>query len=192
MDLSSSQSELREAYVHAGPGTFISGIVWLAAAITGAYSNVSTGFTVLFFGGMLIFPASKMVILLCFRRKPESKSNPGSLIVIETIFPMIGGLFAAWLILPYRPEFVFSISAIAVGAHYFGFRTAYGDWTFWMLGFIMCSIGIASILFSIPAREMVSFVIAGIEIAFGFWFLFVDYTKKSFHSTKDQPTELVG
>lgn len=169
----------------------ISGIVWLAAGITEAYSNVSTGFAVLFFGGMLIFPAAKIVVLTCFHRQPESKQNPGGLIVVETIFPMIGGLFAAWLLLPHRPEFVFSVAAIAVGAHYFGFRTAYGDWTYWVLGTIMCSIGVGSILFSMPPSGIVPFAIAAIEIAFGCWFIFVDYTRKTSNSSKEPPADLV-
>jgi hypothetical protein len=191
MEIAEAQSELRNAYVHGGPGTLISGIVWLVAAITELNTNVATGFIVLFFGGMFIFPAAKLVVQGLFRRQPESKQNPGGLTVVETLFPMISGLFTAWLILPDHPEFVFSIAAISVGAHYFGFRTAYGDWTFWGLGATMCTIGLTSILFAIPPRAMVAFAIAGTEVAFGFWLLFVDYQKQASRSTSDQSTRTV-
>lgn len=175
MEITAAQTELRNAYAHGGPGTLISGLVWLAAATTQLYAGTPTGFAVLFFGGMFIFPATKLVLNLCFRRPSESRENHGGLVVIETVFPMIGGLFAAWLLLPHRPEFVFAVSAIAVGAHYFGFRTAYGSWNFWILGAIMCSVGVTAILFAIPPREMVAFAIAAIELAFGCWFLWTDF-----------------
>jgi hypothetical protein len=103
---------------------------------------------------------------------------------------MIGGLFAAWLFLPEHPDYVFPIAAFSVGAHYFGFRTAYGDWTFWILGAVMCLTGIASLLYAVPPRNMVSMTIAGIEIAFGFWFLIVDFKKQSSQPASDNPSHM--
>ena len=87
---------------------------------------------------------------------------------------MIGGLFAAWLLLPGRPEFVFSVSAIAVGTHYFGFRTAYGDWTYWVFGAVLCMIGISSIALAIPSSSLVPFIVAIVEIVFGIWLILAD------------------
>ena len=48
-----------------------------------------------------------------FRRAAASKGNPGGMTIVETIFPMIGGLLAAWLFIPHRPDFVFPIAASA-------------------------------------------------------------------------------
>tara|TARA_Y100000817_G_scaffold86240_1_gene66945 strand:- start:180 stop:737 length:558 start_codon:yes stop_codon:yes gene_type:complete len=174
MSLNSHQQELRHAYVRGGPGAIISGGVWFAAALTAMYSSISDGFFLLFFAGMFIFPVSKLALKLVFQRGPESKSNPGSLICLETVFPMVGGLFAAWLLLPYRPEFVFSASAIAVGTHYFGFRTAYGDWTYWVFGAVLCTIGLSSIALAIPSSSLVPFIVAIVEIVFGTWLILAD------------------
>ena len=56
------QADLRRAYVNGGPGAIISGIVWLAAGMTAKLNtDIATGFYVLFFGGMLIFPISKLL-----------------------------------------------------------------------------------------------------------------------------------
>ena len=145
-----------------------------SAALTAMYSSISDGFFLLFFAGMFIFPVSKLALKLVFQRAPESKSNPGSLICLETVFPMVGGLFAAWLLLPYRPEFVFSASAIAVGTHYFGFRTAYGDWTYWVFGAVLCTIGLSSIALAIPSSSLVPFIVAIVEIVFGTWLILAD------------------
>ena len=174
MNLESYQKELRHAYVRGGPGAITSGGVWLAAGLTAMYSSISNGFMLLFFAGIFIFPVSKLALKLFFERAPESKSNPGSLIALETVFPMIGGLFAAWLLLPYRPDLVFSVSAIAVGTHYFGFRSAYGDWTYWVLGTSLSMIGIFSIVLAIPSPNLVPFIVAIVEIMFGVWLIRAD------------------
>ena len=174
MNAEKYQKELREAYVRGGPGAIVSGLVWLTAGLLMTFYGVATGFAVLFFGGMLIFPLSKLVLGIFYRRASESKGNPGGLIVIETVFPMIGGLFAAWLLLPHRPEYVFPIAAIAVGAHYFGFRTAYGDWTYWVLGAVICLLGALSIISGIPPSTTLPYIVAVVEILFGIWFVGVD------------------
>jgi hypothetical protein len=169
VEIESAQSELRRAYLRGGPGAIVSGLVWCVSGIVASRSGVSAGFAVLFFGGMLIFPIATLIVRGFLGRKPVSKKNPGGVTVIETIVPMITGLMAAWLLMPYRPEFVFPISAIAVGAHYFGFRTAYGDWTNWVLGGTMCMVGLGSIFVGTPSPHLVPYLIAAIETAFGSW-----------------------
>ncbi len=179
LDISTAQAELRRAFMHGGPGTIVSGFVWLAGGIVASSAGIATGFAVLFFGGMFIFPITEFIVRGILRREAASKANPGGLTVIETIFPMIGGLLAAWLLLPHRPDLVFPMAAIAVGAHYFGFRTAYGDWTFWVLGAFLCLVGIANIFFGFPPSSVVPYVIAGIELAFGVWLLWVSNLQQS-------------
>jgi hypothetical protein len=170
LDISTAQAEMRRAYLRGGPGAIVSGVVWLAAGFAASASSVPIGFAVLFFGGMLIFPAATFILQVILRRDPVSKNNPGAWTVIETIFPMIGGLLAAWLLMPYRSECVFPMAAIAVGTHYFGFRTAYGDWTNWVLGGIICIVGTASMFSGSPDANLVPYMIAAIEIVFGCWF----------------------
>ncbi len=185
MDIAAAQSELRRAYLRGGPGALVSGLVWLVAGVTATASGVPIGFAVLFFGGMLIFPVATLIVRVFLRRESVRKENPGGLTVIETIFPMIGGLLAAWLLMPSHPELVFPMAAIAVGAHYFGFRTTYGDWTNWVLGGIMCSFGIASIFYGMPTSNIVPYAIACIEIAFGCWFTWISISKERLNSSAD-------
>lgn len=101
MKLATAQAELRNSYVHGGPGAIVSGIIWLVAGVVSFYLGVPVGFAVLFFGGMLIFPISNAIVRLLLKRSPPSQSNPGGRIVFETVFPMIGCLFAAWLLMPH-------------------------------------------------------------------------------------------
>lgn len=179
MDIAIAQTELRRAYLRGGPGAIVSGVVWLAAGITAARHGVPAGFAVLFLGGMLIFPVATFIVRVLFRRDPLSKENPGGLTVIETIVPMMAGLLAAWLLMPYRADFVFPMAAIAVGAHYFGFRTAYGDRTNWVLGGVMCFVGVGSIFSGMPTGAATPYVIAAIEIVFGCWLTWTSISKEN-------------
>lgn len=147
----------------------VSGLVWLAAAISTTVSGVPTGFAVLFFGGMAIFPIGTLVVRALFGRNPPSPDNPGGRTVIETVFPMLGGFLAAWILLPHRPDLVFPLAAIAVGAHYFGFRTAYGDVLYWGLAVVVCGVGLGTIFVGVPDGATVPYVVAAVEVVFGLW-----------------------
>jgi len=169
MDIIAAQAELRASYLNGGPGAVVSGIVWLAAAVSATTWGTPTGFVVLFFGGMTIFPLGRLVVRTLFRRDPPSRGNPGGRTVIETVIPMIGGFLAAWILLPFRPDLVFPLAAIAVGAHYFGFRTAYGDAAYWGLATVVCGVGLGAIFVQVPSGVTVPYVIAAIEAIFGLW-----------------------
>jgi hypothetical protein len=123
MVISDAQLDLRRAYVGGGPGVMVSGLIWLAATYIQHAQGIGTGFAALFFGGMLIFPGTKLVCRTMFHRENESSSNPFGMTVLESTIAMIGGLFAAWLFLSSQPALVFPLAAIAVGTHYFVFKT---------------------------------------------------------------------
>ena len=165
--IAEAQSDLRQTYLRGGPGTMVSGVVWLWAGIAAYTRGVRAGFLLLYCGGVLIFPLSQLILRGLLRHPPLRPGNLGARIVGETVAPMIGALLGAWLLIPYRPELVFPLAAIAVGAHYFAFRSAYGDRTFWLLGAILCGIGIVPIfLFPTPAPT-VAFAVSGAELLIG-------------------------
>jgi hypothetical protein len=167
MDVKQAQAQLRRAYTDGGPGVVVSGLVWLAAAFVERQSGVETAFAVLFFGGMLIFPLALLVNRAILKRPSESKANPFGKLVLEGTIAMIGGLIAAWLFLPYKPEWVIPLAAIAVGTHYFAFRTAYGIAAFWLLAAAVTAIGALAIFTSAVPGGIVAFAIAAIELVFG-------------------------
>lgn len=167
MQLREAQEDLRGAYVDGGPGTMISGLVWIAAALAQARAGVGTGFAVLFFGGMSIFPLSLLVNRVLLRRASESPENPFGRLVLESTVAMIAGLFAAWLFLRHDPALVMPLAALAVGAHYFAFRTAYGLSSFWALGAVIVAMGVAAV-YGVPllAGSLVA-AVGLVEITFG-------------------------
>lgn len=171
MNLKTAQAEARFTYSRGGFGAIVSGIIWLIVAIIASKQGINTAFIVLFFGGMFIFPLSVLLLKLFYKRSMLPKGHPSGQIVGETVFPMIGFLFVAWLFIPYKPEWVLSIAAIGVGTHYFGFRSAYGDFSYWVLGGIVTAVGFVSIVFKQPSHELVPYIVAAIEIIFGIWFI---------------------
>ena len=148
MLISDAQQDLRRAYVGGGPGVIISALVWLVATITQVAMGTDAAFATLFFGGMLIYPCAKLVSSAVFRREKEASGNPFGMTVLESTIAMIGGLFAAWLFLGSKSELVFPLAAIAVGTHYFIFKTVYGDRSFWLLAASITAIGVGDIFVS--------------------------------------------
>jgi hypothetical protein len=166
MTLDDAQHDLRRAYVGGGPGVFVSGLVWLAAGLAERSQGAGPAFAVLFLGGMLIFPASALACRLLFGRAKEAPDNKLGRTALESTIAMLGGLFAAWLFLPFRPEYVFPLAAIAVGTHYAVFKTVYGDSLFWLLGALITVVGFAGIygVVALPGGPILA--VAAIELGF--------------------------
>ena len=166
MTIDEAQRELRRAYVGGGPGAFTSGLIWAGAAFVGQSQSVAQTFAVLFFGGMLIFPISTLICRVIFRRPKESAQNSLGMTALESTIAMIGGFFAAWLLLPFKPELVLPLAAIAVGTHYFSFKTVYGDPLYWALAALLTAVGFVQIyLHALPGGVMPA--VAVIELLFG-------------------------
>lgn len=167
MDIREAQTDLRRAYLDAGPGTLISGLVWIAAAIALARNGIGTGFVVLFFGGMLIYPLSLVANRVLLRRPAESPANPFGTLVLESTIAMIAAFLPAWLFLDSAPALVMPLAALAVGAHYFAFRTAYGLSIFWVLGGVLMAMSVAAIYRFWPFPDAFVLAVGVVEILFG-------------------------
>ncbi len=167
MQIMDAQADLRRAYTDGGPGVVISGLVWLVAAYVESTSGVATGFAVLFFGGMLIFPLALSINRGLLRRAAETKGNPGGPLVLESTITMIAGLVAAWLFVDFKPEWVMPLAAIMVGTHYFAFRTAYGMNDFYALAAIVTLIGAAGIFLFAPVPMDVAWCVGTVEVVSG-------------------------
>ncbi|WP_431870349.1 DUF7010 family protein [Allosphingosinicella sp.] len=166
MNVSDAQRDLRRAFVGGGPGVFVSALVWFAAAAVEHSEGIGRAFAVLFFGGMLILPLATIASRLLFRREKEASGNPLGATALESTIAMIGGLFAAWLFLPFQPTYVFPLAAIAVGTHYAVFKTVYGDALFWVLGGLITATGILGIFKVVPIPGGPILAVGAIELLF--------------------------
>lgn len=167
MTIEEAQRDLRRAYVGGGPGAAVSGLLWLAAAGVEAARGTEAAFTTLFFGGMAIFPVATLLCRRVFGRAAEVAGNPMGRIALESTVAMIGGLLAAWLLMPHRPDQVFALAAVAVGTHYAAFRSAYGDALFWVLAAAITGAACLALFAAAPVPGGVILWVAAIELAFG-------------------------
>lgn len=167
MNISEAQADVRRSFVGGGPGVVVSGFVWASAATATAQSGVAVGFALLFFGGMLIFPLSLLASRGLFRRAGTQPKNGLIPIALESTAAMIAGLFAAYLLLGPSPDLVMPVAAIAVGTHYFAFRTLYGDVTFLILGGMIAALGLNAIFDWAALPGGLLWQVAGVELAFG-------------------------
>ena len=145
MTITEAQRDIGRAFVGGGPGVFVSAMIWFTAAYVEATQGIRPAFILLFFGGMLIFPLSLLAARFLFGRAKEATDNPLGMVALESTIAMIGGLFAAWLMLRFEPDYVFPLAAIAVGTHYAVFKTVYGDRMFWLLGALITAVGLVEI-----------------------------------------------
>src|SRR3546814_12332872 len=99
---------------------------------------------------MLILPLATIASRPLFRREKEASGNPLGATALESTIAMIGGLFAAWLFLPFQPTYVFPLAAIAVSTHYAVFKTVYGDALLRVLWGLIPATGILGIFTVVP------------------------------------------
>jgi hypothetical protein len=166
MQIDEAQQDFRRAYVGGAPGVLVSGLVWLAAAITAQSQGVGRGFAVLFIGGMIIHPISTFLCRTLFGRAKEAAGNPLAGAALESTIAMIGGLVAAYLMIPLRAEYVFAIAAIAAGTRYALFRTIYDDRLYWLLTVLMSGVGLLVIVSGAPLPVSPALAVGGIEVVF--------------------------
>ena len=171
MTVAAAQADQRRAYANGGPGTAISGAIWVVAGLVYARTDLATGFAALFFGGFLIYPLTLLVTRAILRLPAEEKGNPLIKIVPESTIPMVAMLGAAWLLLDGMPQAVMPVAVVAVGTHYFPFQSAYGLRVFWLLAAITTALGCASLFAGIPSGPRLLFAMGAIEIAFGFYLM---------------------
>lgn len=154
MDINAAQTDMRNAYANGAPGVAASALVWLAAAGVMNSQGVGAAFTVLFFGGIGIYPLSLLIARLILRCPPMQADNPLGRLALEGTAMLFVGLGLAWLILGPMPNLSFPAVALAIGARYLSFATLYDERLYWGLGLAIIMAAAASIVGVMPADRI--------------------------------------
>lgn len=149
------QREMRWAYRGASYGQCASGLVWGAAAGVATLGYVRAAVWVLVFGGMMIYPATLLLMRLDGRHVPSARSNPLQRLGAQVALVLPLGMP---VLLPIvgrgRIEAVFPAMLVLVGAHYLPFVFLYGMRAFLLLcavlvmGGTVFLLGVGSVGFS--------------------------------------------
>lgn len=141
MTIAEAQADVRRIYRGGYSGPLVSAVIWAAA--NAVYQLVSPGaaMVALFFGGMLIFPLSAVILKTTTGTSSLPKGHPSTGLAMQSAFTVPPGLLVAIAVGAYEPELFFPAALIIVGAHYFVFVSLYGMTIFAVLGGVMVALG---------------------------------------------------
>lgn len=141
MHIIDAQREMRSAFLGGFAGQLVSGLIWLGASAISLWVAPLYGMAVLFFGSMLIFPLTQLIVRWMGRPGKTSPGNGlwplGSQIAftVPLNFLLVG---AATL---YRETWFFPAAMIVIGSHYLPFITLYGMRMFGLLAAVLVAGG---------------------------------------------------
>jgi len=160
-----AQADMRRSYLSGAPGVFVSGLVWLVAAIVAALHSESAAVLALLFGGAAIHPLAVAMIRLLGGTGKHSAGNALGGLAAEGTFWLVAGCAIAYAIHVLRIEWFFPAMLLIIGGRYLTFQTLYGLRGYWVCGGLLCIAGLALALARAPA-VVGAFTGACIELGF--------------------------
>jgi hypothetical protein len=168
MLIQQAQADMRHAYFGGATGVTISGIAWLAAALTAYLASPRGAIAALFIGGMFIHPAAMLLSRLLGRPGAHTKGNPLAPLALEGTVWLLLAIAVAFLASMHRPEFFFIAMLLTIGGRYFTFATIYGLKLYWICGATLAAAGFA--LAALGADTAVIALTGGVlELTFAAW-----------------------
>lgn len=155
MTIAQAQADVRRIYRGGYSGPLVSAIIWAVANTAYFLVSPAAAMVALFFGGMLIFPLSALILRVSTGGGALPKGHPSTALAMQSAFTVPLGLLVAIALGTYAPELFFPASLIIVGAHYLVFMTLYGMKVFAVLGGALVMSGTVAI-FWVPGIGVVS------------------------------------
>lgn len=150
-----AQADVRGVYRGGFSGSVVSALLWFAAAAVDQWGSHGLAMAVLFFGGMLIFPLSTLLLKMMGGAAMLPKGHPAISLAMQSAFTVPLGLLVALALGSVEPDLFFPAALIIVGAHYLTFISLYGMWMYGALAAVLVGFG-ALVLFWLPALRGVS------------------------------------
>ncbi len=158
------QSEMRLAHWDGAPGVFVSGVVWVSAAVVCHLMGINQAVWALLIGGALIHPITLMFTKLLGRSAKTDKANAlNQLAMASTIWLILCCAMAYGLFL-LKQELFFPVMMATIGCRYLIFASVFGRGIFWVLGGSL--IVAANMIFFSGAVPLIGAAVGGlIELA---------------------------
>ncbi|MGV8969956.1 MAG: DUF7010 family protein [Microbacteriaceae bacterium] len=147
MTIAEAQADVRRIYRGGYTGPLISAIIWAAANTLYFAVSPSVAMATLFFGGMLIFPLSALILKVMTGTSGLPTGHPSIGLAMQSAFTVPLGLLVAIALGSYAPELFFPASLIIVGAHYLTFMSLYGMKTYAVIAGLLVVLGITAMFF---------------------------------------------
>lgn len=155
MDVQQAQRDVRRVYRGGFSGPLVSALIWAAASAASQWGSAGAAMAVLFFGGMLIFPLSSLVLMAMGAPAFLPKGHPSISLAMQSAFTVPIGLLVAIALGAVEPALFLPASLIIVGAHYLTFISLYGMRSYGVLAGVLVAIGAVAI-FAAPELRALS------------------------------------
>jgi hypothetical protein len=142
MNVTEAQREVRTIYVGGFHGQLVSGAIWLVSGAFTTWMSQRAGILTLVFGGMFIFPLTRLLLRASGRPASLASDNPLRELAMEIAFlvPLLLPLVGAATL--HRAAWFYPAMMMVVGAHYLPFSFLYGMRQFIALSGILLSAGL--------------------------------------------------
>lgn len=140
--IAGAQREMRSAYYGGAPGMLTSAIVWLTSGIVSVVMSPDRAVWALFIGGMLIHPASRLLLKALGRSGKHHPGNPLGSLALATTLWMILVLPLAYGVSRLRIEWFFPAMLFIIGGRYLTFSTLFGTRIYWFCGAVLALTGL--------------------------------------------------
>ena len=130
MDITDAQRDVRTTFVGGFAGQLVSSAIWFASAALATWHSQRSAIYALVFGGMLIFPATLLLLRSMGRPGGLPKGHPMNALGMQVAFIVPASLPVVAGATLYRHNWFYPACMIIVGAHYFPFIFMYGMWQF--------------------------------------------------------------
>lgn len=155
MQVEQAQADVRRVHRGGFSGPLVSAVIWFAAAATYQWGSPGAAMTVLFLGGILIFPLTVLVLKIMGGPAGLPKGHPSTSLAIQSAATVPLGLLVAIHLGALAPALFFPAALILVGAHYLTFISLYGMPLYRALAGALVAIG-AVALFAFPELREIS------------------------------------
>lgn len=166
--ISSSQREMRSAFLGGFAGQLVSGLIWLGASAVSVIFSQNIGMAFLFLGSMGIFPLTQFVLRLMGRPAKVPEGNGLWALGSQVAFTVPINFLLVGAIILYRPLWFFPAAMIVVGTHYLPFITLYGMKLFGVLAALLILSGTGLALYGPAMFSLGGWLTGVLLIVFAF------------------------
>ena len=168
MPIAEAQADVRRLYSGGFQGQLVSAVIWLSAAAAAQWVSTTSAVVVLFLGGTLIFPLTRLAIRLTGRPASLPPGHPMAPLAMQIAFTVPIGLVVVVALLSGHGELFFPASMVVVGAHYLPFVFLYGMRLFAYLAAALVVPGVLLLLWVPAPVPLAGWLTAAILVVFAF------------------------
>jgi hypothetical protein len=166
MIIAEAQREMRRAFKGGFVGQLVAGVIWMLSAAISTWVNARYGMAVLFFGSMLLFPLTQIILRWMGRPAALQAGNTLGQLATQIAFTVPINFVLVAVATLYRETWFYPASMVVVGAHYLPFTFLYGMRHFAVLAGLMILGGVSIALYASGMFSLGGWLVAALLMVF--------------------------